>query len=92
MKRTTYGGFPAARVLAERVEQLGDPHLRRRVSRRLNDFLVGLDQLLEVPARNYRRRLALLWRDAHLERVDFHPYLDSYVRNVMTTYAKDLLL
>lgn len=91
MKRTTYGGFPAARVLAERIDELADPYLRRRVSRRLHDFLVGLDQLQEVPQLSYRRRLALLWRNEHLGQVDFHPYLDSYVRNVMTTYAKDLL-
>ncbi len=91
MDATTLGNFPAATVLADRLERLADPHLTRRVTKRLNDFNAGLNQLLDVPHPTYRRRLALLWRDHHLQSVAFDPTLDAYVRNVMTTFAKSLL-
>lgn len=91
MDETTYGDFPAALILRERVLRLDDPALTRKVSRALQDFNGGLYAIAEIREPTYRRRLALLWRDDALARVAIHPELDNYVRGVITTFAKDLL-
>lgn len=91
MDPTTYGDFPAAHVLAERLTALDDPALTRRVTRFLTDFNTGLAALDAIEDDAYRGRLALLWRDHFVERLDFHPDVDSWVRNVLSAYYRDLL-
>jgi hypothetical protein len=91
MHATTFGSYPAAEVLADRLDSLADPVLSRKVSRLLQDLNTGLAQLEDVTDPVYRARFALLWRDDFLARVAIHPDVDKYVRGVIVTQAKGLL-
>lgn len=91
MQATTFGAFPAAEILADRLDALADPAVTRKVSRLLQDLNTGFGQLESVPDPAYRRRLGLLWRDDFLARVAIHPAIDKFVRNVICTLAKPSL-
>lgn len=91
MKSETYGSFPAAIALIERLKKLSNPLVIKKVSRLLQDYNEGLRQIESIPQPRYRKRCALLWRDDHLDRVAIDPFVDKYVRNVLCTYAKAIL-
>ncbi|MBY0228126.1 MAG: hypothetical protein K2W96_02480 [Gemmataceae bacterium] len=91
MHATTFGAFPAAEELARLLEARGDAHLSRKVSSLLQDFNEGLAHLAAIGHPGCRKRLALLWRDDFLSRVDLAPDIDKFIRNVLHTRAKDLL-
>jgi hypothetical protein len=91
MQATTFGSFPAAEILVDKLDSLGDPLISRKVSRLLQDFSTGLSHLSEIPDPAYRSRMTLLWRDDFLARLSIDPDIDKFVSNVLCTRAKPLL-
>ena len=91
MQATTFGAFPAAEALADLLERRSDPRLTRKASRLLQDFNEGMRHLAALEHPVYRQRLALLWRDDFLARVDLDPVIDKFVRNLLHTRAKEIL-
>ena len=91
MKETTYGSFPAALILQKRVARLDDAKIRMKVSNTLQDFNTGLRFIEDVQDPRYRKRLALLWRNDFLSSVNIDPHIDSYLKNVLSTYYRELL-
>lgn len=91
MKKTTFGSFPAALILYERVKRIDDAKIRRKVSNTLQDFNTGLRFIEGIEDLRYRKRLALLWRDDFLKAINIDPRIDSYLKNVLSTYYRELL-
>lgn len=91
MKKTTFGSFPAALILQERIESINDSKVTRKVSNTLQDFNTGLRFIEGIEDSRYRKRFALLWRNEFLARVNIDPRVDSYLKNVLSTYYRELL-
>ena len=92
MSPETFGCFPAAIILVERLEKLADEKVTTKVSRFLQDYNEGLYYIGQIPHESYRKRCALLWRDDFLHRSKIDPFIDKYLENIICTYAKDLLV
>jgi len=89
--RNRFGAFPAAQVLAEIVDAKADGAISRRVAGLLQDFNEGLNAIAAIESRPIRQRLALLWRDDFLGRVEISPEVDKFLKNVISTHYKSAL-
>jgi hypothetical protein len=91
MQATTFGSFPAAQILADKLDKLGDPTVTKKVSRLLQDLNTGLSHIEKISDPLYRGRLALLWRDDFLAKLAILPDVDKFLSNVIITNTKPLL-
>jgi hypothetical protein len=55
------------------------------------DFNTGLRMIEKIGDRKYRKRFALLWRNEFLGLVNIHPKIDTYLKNALSIYYRDLL-
>lgn len=88
---TTFGGNPAAVVLADRLNKLDDERLTRSVCKFLAWTMTGFSQLGAVDDDEWFQRLVLMWRRNQEAKIDFHPEVDSYIRNIIVTAYKEWL-
>ena len=89
MDPTTFGGSDAAIILVDRLAKLDDPKLAKRVGSFLNMSATGFARLDEIEDHEWFRRFAILWRNSRTAMIEFHPEIDTYVRNVLVTGYKE---
>lgn len=85
----TYGGTPAAVVLAKLVDKHGAGH---KVGRIWGDYSTGLRDIgkSNLPNRS-KKQMFCLWRDAYLQRTkqsSLEEEVKHYLNNVITTRFK----
>ena len=85
----TFGGSPAAEILAERLNRIDDLRLIKKVSSFLHYTNTGLAQLSTISNDEWFRRFVVLFRKHQLDRVAFHEDVDTYIKNLVTAASKD---
>ena len=85
----TFGSSDAATILAEKLVRIDDPKLVKKVSAFLTYTNTGLSRLSGIADDVWFERMVLVFRKAQLSRVDFHPDIDTYIKNLVLAAAKD---
>ncbi len=89
MESYTFGSFPCAVILVDKISKLNDLHLRKRVSRFFHEFYKGINQADLMCDPRVKIRFLELWRDEFLSKINFDYSVDSYVQNVTVTIFKE---
>ncbi len=89
MDDTTFGSFKSAKILVSELKK--QPRLISKVGNFLQDYIEGLIKIKSIPDKKHKLRIALLWRNDFLERVKFHSSINTFVKNIIVAYYRNLL-
>ena len=87
-RKTAYGNFNSAMILVEKLDEIGDTALTKQVTRFVQSVDRGFSVINSIDEDKWLKRLILLWKNDCIKKVAFHPDIDSYIRNVITTKHK----
>jgi hypothetical protein len=86
----TFGNSPAAVVLIDKLnKELRDEPLAKRVIKFIHTTQNGFCRLSEIENNDWFNRFRILWVKERMSLVDFHPDIDTYVKNVIRTDSKE---
>ena len=84
MDKTTFGDSQAAIDLAKILEKFDNNKYTKKVGRHFERYGKGLSELKFIRDKNIQSFMAILWRDAMLERTENFPdEIKRFVKNVM---------
>jgi len=87
MDNTTFGNFPSAMILCEKIFK-NDKKFKSKIGDFIQDYIEGTLALNLVKDSTLRKRMQLLWRNSFMESVNFGEDIDTYVKNVIVAYYR----
>jgi hypothetical protein len=90
MDDTTFGSSQSAIDLVKELKD-NHPFLIRRVSRFIQVYRDGFESIKEIQDRRHQIRIATMWRKEFIEKVNFHPDIDSFVKNLLVASYRNFL-
>jgi hypothetical protein len=87
VKQSTFGGSPAAAILADILTKRNNVGLTRKVSACLQDFYLGIREIRKT---NIGFMLREMWKKHFLKRVEggFDREIANFMRNVIITECR----
>jgi hypothetical protein len=89
MKETTFGSFPAAKILAGLLDK--NKKAAHKISSITNDFESTLAELKAIKTRRIRKKIMLLWLDktrSNVEQLNIPDEIKKFTLNVISTIFK----
>jgi len=82
----TFGNSPAAVILIDKLNnEIRDAALARSVIKFIQRTQNGFCRLNEIDDDDWFNQFRCLWVKERVKLVDFHPEIDSYIKNVIKT-------
>lgn len=87
----TYGGTHAGEILADRLNELDDQQLTRKVSSFLHTSFSGFSALSAIEDDALWERFIVLWRNDRTAKVNYGHGLDTFMRSIIVACSREWL-